>query len=93
MRKAVPITAPGSGWSFISFASETGFLGGAVVQANGVRAALRRAIKLGIAPGGEVICFPIPRAHLADVPADMRNRLLTEREVQTKLAGRGIGER
>jgi len=86
-------TAPSSGWSFLWFASEDRFLGGAIVAANGIGAALQRATKLGINPGGEVTCWPIQQKHLKDIPVDMQERLLTESEILRKLGGTVIGQR
>jgi hypothetical protein len=63
-----------------SFASETGFLGVAVVEAVGDRAARRKCRALGIDPGGEMLACPTtedtPRP-----PAEYINRLLSEAEL------------
>jgi hypothetical protein len=52
-------------WYYLSFADETRpkgeqFLGAAVVKANGVLTATRKCHVLGINPGGQVLCVPLP---------------------------------
>jgi hypothetical protein len=80
------------GWFYLSFAGKSGFLGGVIVEAHGVVTATRRASDLNINPGGEVMCCPIPEDKLHMVPEDLRNRLLSEREVRDRLEGRRVGE-
>jgi hypothetical protein len=75
-------------WHYLSFADDTGFLGGVIVRSYGFLTAIQRATDLGINPGGEVMSTPIPRKDLWRVPADLRNRLLSEDEVQDRLEGR-----
>ncbi len=75
-------------WHYLSFADHTGFLGSVVVRSHGFLTAIQRATDLGINPGGEVVCTPIPRKDLWRVPTDLRNRLLSEDEVQGRLEGR-----
>jgi hypothetical protein len=77
-------------WHYLSFADDEGFLGGVIVRSYGFLTAIQRATDLGINPGGEVISTPIPRKDLWRVPTDLRNRLLSEDEVQNKLGGRRI---
>jgi len=79
-------------WHYLSFASEAGFLGAVIVRSYGFLTAIQRASDLGINPGGEVMCTPIPRKHLYRVPSDLRNRLLTEAEVRKRLEGRRASE-
>jgi hypothetical protein len=80
------------GWFYLSFATGHEFLGAAIVWAHGLLTAVERASDLGINPGGEVMCCPIPRKNLRRVPADLRNRLLSETEVRKRLEGKRIGE-
>jgi len=75
-------------WHYLSFADDTGFLGGVIVRSYGFLTAIQRATDLGINPGGEVMSTPIPRKDLWRVPTDLRNRLLSEDEVQDRLEGR-----
>jgi hypothetical protein len=75
-------------WHYLSFADDTGFLGGVIVRSYGFLTAIQRATDLGINPGGEVMSTPIPRKDLWRVPADLRNRLLSGDEVQGRLEGR-----
>ena len=80
------------GWFYLSFASDYQFLGAAIVWAHGILTAVERASRLGINPGGEVLCYAIPRQYLRRVPPDLRNRLLSEAEVRKRLAGKKLGE-
>jgi hypothetical protein len=80
------------GWFYLSFATDHRFLGASIVWAHGILTAVERASHLGINPGGEVLCCPIPRKHLRRVPEDLRHRLLSEAEVRKRLAGKRIGE-
>jgi hypothetical protein len=80
------------GWFYLSFASDYAFLGATIVWAHGFLTAMQRASDLGIDPGGEVICYPLPRKHLPRVPADLRDRLLSETEVRKRLGGKRMGE-
>jgi hypothetical protein len=79
-------------WHFLSFAGETSFLGGAIVRSYGFLTSVQRASDLGINPGGEVMCTQIPRKDVWRVPADLRNRLLSEEEVRERLDGRRVCE-
>jgi hypothetical protein len=75
-------------WHYLSFADDTAFLGGVIVRSYGFLTAIQRATDLGINPGGEVMQTPIPRKDLWRVPKELRNRLLSEDEVQDRLEGR-----
>jgi hypothetical protein len=80
-------------WYWLSFANKTGFLGGAIVWAHGIETAVLRARDLHISRGFrktvEVFCEPISyRIMKEHVPPDLRNRLLSEDEVLTRLEGR-----
>ena len=68
-------------WFYISFADEQRFLGGAYVRGkNGVQA-VYRAARLGINPGGQAAFMgPLPDVEKR-VPAENRERLLTEQEI------------
>ncbi len=68
-----------SGWHYLSFASEAGFLGGAIVRGDDVIEAAQEAHRRGCNPGGEVLGAPVPD-HL--MPKDgYQNRLLTKGEI------------
>lgn len=82
-------------WHWLSFANKTGFLGGAVVWAHGIETSVLRARELKISRGFrgtvEVFCEPIPARIVREhVPADLRNRLLSEDDVLERLKGRRI---
>jgi hypothetical protein len=71
-------------WFYLSFASGRAFLGGAIVRANGPASAIQRAVGIGIhfADAG-VECTPVTDEELAEhIPAELRDRLLTEEEVR-----------
>jgi hypothetical protein len=63
---------------YLSFAGAT-FHGAAVVKANGAASALLRANSLGINPGGEVLCVPIPENKVLDLK--FCDRLLSKAEI------------
>lgn len=46
-------------WHYLSFADDSGFLGGVIVRSYGFLTAIQRATDLGINPGGEVMSTPI----------------------------------
>ena len=77
-------------WHFLSFADDTRFLGGVIVRSYGFLTSIQRATDLGINPGGDVMSTPIPRKDLWRVPTDLRNRLLSEDEVEDRLEGRSM---
>lgn len=69
---------------YLSFADQSGWLGGCVVRATGLSTAAAEARSLGIYPGGEtkgatVEGKAIPGGVL--IPRDFRNRLLDRNEV------------
>ena len=94
-RIETPGKQPAAGWWYVSFSGVSAFLGAAFVQARTKPAAIRRTRFLGIHPGAkveDVLCLPVPAADMRRrVPPDMRDRLLTEREVR-KLGGKRVGE-
>ncbi len=62
---------------YLSFADESGFLGGVFTEAHGIITATDKTNDLGINPGGEVMCWgpiPPPEDHYLD-------RLLTKDEI------------
>lgn len=74
-----------SGWWWLSFVDPelpegSRFLGVAIVQAGDFAAAVARAHRLGINPGGEVEGIEMPT--IAATPEDMRERLLGQQEAQ-----------
>ena len=84
-------------WYWLSFVNKTGFLAGAIVWAHGIETAVLRARELNIGRGFrgkvEVFCEPITTRIMKEhVPADLRNRLLTEAEVLTRLEGKRVAE-
>ncbi|HEV3331395.1 MAG TPA: hypothetical protein VG096_10460 [Bryobacteraceae bacterium] len=80
-------------WHWLSFANQSGFLGGAIVWAHGIDSAVLGARELRISHNFrgkvEVFCEPIPARIIKDhIPADLRNRLLSGAEVLERLEGR-----
>jgi len=78
---------------WLSFVNKSGFLGGAILWAHGIETAVLRARELNISRGFrgqvEVFCEPISARVMKDhIPADLRNRLLSEDEVLERLNGR-----
>lgn len=66
-------------WHYLSFA-DAEFRGGVVVKAHGITDAIFVVNALGINPGGEVFCVPIPGDK---IPAEeFRNRLLGKAEIE-----------
>ena len=62
---------------YLSFADETGFLGGAFIPAADIVEAVQKAWELGINPGGEVMGMgpgPLP-------PAEWVGRLLSREDI------------
>jgi hypothetical protein len=85
-----------SRWYWLSFVNKRGFLGGAILWARGIETAVLRAGELNISRGFrgrvEVFCEPIPaRVVKEHIPADLRNRLLSEAEILERLEGRRVG--
>src|ERR1039457_704740 len=79
-------------WFYLSFATDYEFLGAAIARANGLLTAVQRTTDLGINPGGEVMCIPFNRRDMKRIPADLRNRLLSQAEVLEHLEGKRMGE-
>ena len=79
-------------WYWLSFANNTGFLGGAIVWARGIETAVLRARELEISSGFRgmvnVFCEPVPRRLMKNhVPPDLRNRLLSKEDITERLEG------
>lgn len=72
-------------WVLLSFASETAFLGAAVVNALGITHAIFLTKAGGYNPGGSVQCFDIPDEALP--LEEYRNRLLSRAECNTLWPG------
>ena len=77
-----------NGWWYLSFATQTDFLGGVIVQGGSVIEATKEAWRLGINPGGEVLGVEVPPEF--PLPPDMTNRLLAKDEVMTRLRSEKI---
>jgi hypothetical protein len=65
---------------YLSFASDTAFLGCVFVEGRELVDAVRAAHRLGINPGGEVLGAPVPEDMMP--PTSYRRRLLTEPELE-----------
>ena len=72
-------------WFYLSFATGYAFLGAAIVRGHGFLTAIQRASDLNINPGGGVMDRPLNWRHMKRIPADLRNRLLSGEEVDTRL--------
>lgn len=68
-------------WWYLSYAGETEFLGGLIIQAHGPTEATYLSRHRGISPGGEVLILQVPDDQLP--PDEYRNRLLTRQELNT----------
>ncbi len=73
-------TQPVSRW-YLSFADERGFLGAAIVQAQGITTATMRAHRLGINPGGQVAAYEVPSE--VEIQPGMMDRLLNREEAES----------
>jgi hypothetical protein len=79
-------------WFYLSFATDTAYLGSVFVWAHGIETAKRRASDLGIAfPDAEVMCSSVPRKELWRLPAGDRNRLLNAADIE-RLDGKRVDE-
>jgi hypothetical protein len=76
-------------WHYLSFDR---FLGAVIVEARSERGAIRRATNLDINPGGDIMCIPLNADDMKRIPADLRNRLLSEAEVRRRLDGKSVME-
>lgn len=74
---------PHEGIYYLSFAAETGFLGGAFVRAIGPISAIAKTHDLGFNPGGEVMVIGPTEIEGSLVPAHLMDRLLSREEVET----------
>jgi hypothetical protein len=77
-------------WFYLSFADADGWRGGCYVRAGSAEAAVNRAHRLGIHPGGDVVRNIAIEDELLDkiVPAGDRERLLNAGEVEGALRRR-----
>jgi hypothetical protein len=67
-----------SGWWYLSFADDEGFLGVCWVKARGLIEATQIAYRLKINPGGEVLAIPLPNG-IGEPPADSAYRLYSDK--------------
>src|ERR1035437_11103801 len=79
-------------WYYISFANVEGHLGSAIVRAHGELTAEQRCRELNIHPGngpgiGDVVCMALGWRDMQRIREDLRNRLLSEKEVLDRLEG------
>ena len=72
-------------WFYLSFATGYEYLGAAIVRGHGFLTAIQRASDLNINPGGGVMHRPLNWRHMKRIPADLRDRLLSAEEVETRL--------
>ena len=72
-------------WFYLSFATGYEFLGAAIVRGHGFLTAIQHASDLNINPAGGVMHRPLNWRHMKRIPADLRNRLLSKEEVDTRL--------
>jgi hypothetical protein len=68
-------------WHYMSFADKV-FRGVVIMLGHGVTDCVSRTHRMGINPGGEVLCVPMPDEILAQVPEADRLRLLSKADVQ-----------
>ncbi len=67
-------------WWWLSFATETEFLGGVFLQAKGMVDAVAKSHRLGLNPGGSVMTVSVPDGKTP--PEHLINRLLTKEEAE-----------
>jgi hypothetical protein len=85
-------------WFYLSFANDSEFLGGVIVEAHGVVTATQRADQLGISPPdylrkkATVLSWKLEGENLRKVPLDLRNKLISEQELMERLDGKGAAE-
>jgi hypothetical protein len=72
-------------WFYLSFATGYAFLGAAIVRGYGFLTAIQRATDLNINPDGGVMSRALNWRHMKRIPTDLRNRLLSKEEVDTRL--------
>jgi hypothetical protein len=69
-------------WHYVSFA-DTSFREVVIIKAHGVTDAITKCHTLGINPGGQVMCVPMPDEVINQVSESHRNRLLSKEDVQS----------
>lgn len=76
---------------YLSYASETEFLGAIIIETRGMTTAMMETHALGINPGGECMGIEIPPENYP--PKECWNRLLSREEVERYMGpGQYIGE-
>ncbi len=66
-------------WYYLSFASDTAFLGGAFIRSAGPTSALLRAAQLGLIPDkAEAETTEMDEEEIARIPVELRECLLSE---------------
>jgi hypothetical protein len=70
---------------YLSFATGHAFLGAAIVRGHGFLTAIQRASDLNINPGGGVMHRPLNWRYMKRIPADLRDRLPSGEDVDTRL--------
>ena len=83
------------GWYWLGFVNNSRFLGGAIVWAHGLETAVLRARELNVSRAFrgqlEVFCESISARDMKErVPANLRNRLLSDAEVLEQLDGQHL---
>lgn len=68
------------GWWYLSFANDSQFLGGVIVEAPGFVTAFAQANSIGVNPGGQVMGIPVPADKVP--PAHYHYRLLNLEELE-----------
>ena len=71
-------------WHYVSFADDTkgGFQGVVVIKGHGITDCVSKCTRLGINPGGQVMCVPFADIGMMDsIPEGDRNRLLNREDV------------
>jgi hypothetical protein len=77
---------------YLSFASDDhGFLGATVVEADDAEAAVGRATRIGLNPGGEVAIVPVPQEAEPEA-RKLLNRLASEAELRGEHGGKKVKE-
>jgi len=92
-KRAAEIAAGHRTWWYLSYASQTAFLGAVILEAYGFVDAVMQSTFLGLSPGGQVMGWALPPE--AKLPAEeQRNRLLSRADIEVLWPGtKSIGER
>lgn len=73
---------------WLSFASETAFLGVAIVEAPNLAGAVDEAMRRGLNPGGQALAVEVPAEHVEQA-RPYRNRLITDQRELARFGARG----